>query len=113
MYSSQTLEDRKVSETTETAGNFFMNTLPEILNKYRIVPRIFGFTYLWIVLEVIFWFIALPSPTMAQATVVSAFGGSFVAMAGLYSASGVKRDMAVIGKTEITTYKPKAKPKLN
>lgn len=61
---------------------------PELINRWRIIPRIivalYGFTF-WKVVE---WFMALPDPTATQAAFVSTVVGAGAAFFGLYVNSG-------------------------
>jgi len=64
--------------------------LHELLNKYRVVPRILILGYSWLLYEVSFWFMALALPTSTQAAFVSTVVGISAAVFGLYTSSGPK-----------------------
>ena len=38
----------------------------DALNKYRVFPRLFALMYMWLTVEVIFWAMGLPDPSLAQ-----------------------------------------------
>lgn len=61
---------------------------PELVNRWRIVPRaiviLYGYTF-WRIAE---WFMALEDPSAAQAAFVSTIVGAAAAFFGLYVNSG-------------------------
>lgn len=64
------------------------NITPEMVSRWRIVPRIivvlYGYTF-WKVTE---WFMGLADPTATQAAFISAVVGAGAAFFGLYVNSG-------------------------
>ena len=89
----------------------FLWELPIWIDRWRVVPRALAFAYLYLFIEVSFWFMGMPSPSMAHATFAAAFTGSFVGVAGLYSATGIKKDMKLTKQTTISTFKPESQKK--
>jgi hypothetical protein len=63
---------------------------PQLVNDWRIVPRIFISLYGYVFYETVTWFMALPDPTMAQSGFVSVIVGSGAGFFGLYVGSGRK-----------------------
>lgn len=61
---------------------------PELVNRWRIVPRIIVILYGYTFYEVAHWFMALPEPNAAQSTFVSVIVGAAAAFFGLYVNSG-------------------------
>lgn len=64
--------------------------LAEALDAWRIFPRIFIGTYLYLLYKSFGWFIALPDPTTQQASLISVVIGAGAAWFGLYT--GTKGD---------------------
>lgn len=56
----------------------------KMLDAWRIFPRVFIVTYLYILYQAFTWFIGLPDPTMAQAGLISTVVGAGAAWFGLY-----------------------------
>lgn len=61
---------------------------PYWFDKLRIFPRAFITLYMYMVYNVVEWFMALPEPNMAQASLVSVVVGAGAAWFGLYVNSG-------------------------
>jgi hypothetical protein len=64
--------------------------LAKALDAWRIFPRLFILSYMYILIKVVHWFMALPAPTMEQAGLVSIVVGAGAAWFGLYTNSGSK-----------------------
>lgn len=66
----------------------FKNTLwwnaPAYFDRWRIFPRLFIGIYLYLLIEVVFWFMSLPVPNMEQAGLVSVIVGAGTAWFGIY-----------------------------
>lgn len=62
----------------------------EIFDMLRIFPRAFIVVYLYLLIEVVNWFMLLEEPNMEQSTLVSVIVGAGAAWFGLYVNS--KRD---------------------
>jgi len=65
--------------------------LPAYFDRWRVFPRLFIGIYLYIFVEVIFWFMALPSPSMEQAGLVSVIVGAGTAWFGIYTREPAKQ----------------------
>ena len=64
--------------------------LAHAVDQWRIFPRIFITTYIYLLYKVVTWYIALPSPTMEQSGLVSIVVGAGAAWFGLYTGSSKK-----------------------
>ena len=64
--------------------------LAHAVDQWRIFPRIFITTYIYLLYKVVMWYMALPSPTMEQSGLVSIFVGAGAAWFGLYTGSSKK-----------------------
>lgn len=60
------------------------------IDAWRIFPRIFITTYIYLLYKSSMWFMALPEPTMEQAGLISVIVGAGAAWFGLYANSGKK-----------------------
>jgi len=57
---------------------------PEYFSRWRLFPRAFITMYLYLLYEVVTWFMALDAPSMEQAGLVSVIVGAGAAWFGLY-----------------------------
>lgn len=57
---------------------------PEYFDKWRVFPRIFITVYIYLLYDVVQWFMALPEPNTQQAALVSTIVGVGAAWFGLY-----------------------------
>ena len=64
--------------------------LARAVDAWRIFPRIFITTYIYLLYKVTVWFMALPDPNNAQAGLVSVVVGAGAAWFGLYAGTGPK-----------------------
>ena len=68
---------------------------PEIVNSWRVIPRLMIGLYGYMFYRVAEWFMALPDPSAAQSTFVSVMVGAAATFFGLYvnssSSSGDKK----------------------
>ncbi len=64
----------------------------EIIDAYRVIPRILLTFYWGLLLYVSFWFMGLKDPTTAQAAFPSVLTAVLPAVHGLYQSSGRKWD---------------------
>jgi len=64
--------------------------LAKAIDAWRIFPRAFILTYMYILIKVVHWFMALDKPSMEQAGLVSIVVGAGAAWFGLYTNSGSK-----------------------
>ena len=58
--------------------------LPAWIDRWRIWPRAMITVYLWLVVEVSFWFMGIPIPSASQSAFASAVLGIGAAWFGLY-----------------------------
>ena len=59
--------------------------LAKAVDQWRIFPRVFITTYIYLLYKVTIWFMDLPDPTMAQSGLVSIVVGAGAAWFGLYA----------------------------
>ena len=64
--------------------------LAHAVDQWRIFPRIFITTYIYLLYKVVTWYMALPNPTMEQSGLVSIVIGAGAAWFGLYTGSSKK-----------------------
>ena len=64
--------------------------LTHAVDQWRIFPRIFITTYIYLLYKVVTWYMALPNPTMEQSGLVSIVVGAGAAWFGLYTGSSKK-----------------------
>jgi len=64
--------------------------LAHAVDQWRIFPRIFITTYIYLLYKVVTRYMALPSPTMEQSGLVSIVVGAGAAWFGLYTGSSKK-----------------------
>ena len=62
----------------------------EIIDAYRIVPRLWLFGYGWMLVRVNEWFMALPDPNTQQAALVSTVWGAGAMITAFYVQTGRK-----------------------
>lgn len=66
--------------------------LADAIDAFRIFPRLFILSYLWILIRSVEWFMKLSSPNMEQAGLISVVVGAGAAWFGLYVSSGSVRN---------------------
>jgi hypothetical protein len=64
--------------------------LAHAIDQWRIFPRVFISTYIYLLYKVVTWYMALPNPTMEQSGLVSIVVGAGAAWFGLYTGSSKK-----------------------
>ena len=64
--------------------------LARAVDAWRIFPRIFITTYIYLLYKVVVWYMELPNPTMDQSGLVSIVVGAGAAWFGLYTGSRAK-----------------------
>ena len=64
--------------------------LARAVDQWRIFPRVFISTYIYLLYKVTIWFMQLPDPTMAQSGLVSIVVGAGAAWFGLYAGTSKK-----------------------
>jgi|TARA_R110000851_G_scaffold118214_1_gene245492 hypothetical protein len=62
------------------------------IDQWRIFPRIFISTYIYLLYKVVMWYMALEAPTMEQSGLVSVVVGAGAAWFGLYTGSSKSKD---------------------
>ena len=68
--------------------DFIKYEIPEMLDNWRVIPRLLIFMYAVVFYQTLNWFMALPDPNNAQAGFVSVIVGAGAAWFGLYVNSG-------------------------
>jgi hypothetical protein len=66
--------------------------LARAVDSWRIFPRVFISTYIFLLYKVVIWYMNLPAPTMEQSGLVSIVVGAGAAWFGLYTGSRAKSD---------------------
>ena len=66
--------------------------LARAVDSWRIFPRVFISTYIYLLYKIVIWYMELPSPTMEQSGLVSIVVGAGAAWFGLYTGSRAKSD---------------------
>ena len=61
--------------------------LAKAVDAWRIFPRIFITTYIYLLYKVVIWYMELPEPSMEQSGLVSIVVGAGAAWFGLYTGS--------------------------
>ena len=64
--------------------------LAHAIDQWRIFPRIFISTYIYLLYKVVMWYMALQAPTLEQSGLVAVVVGAGAAWFGLYTASSKK-----------------------
>ena len=64
--------------------------LARAVDAWRIFPRVFITTYIFLLYKVVVWYMELPSPTMEQSGLVSIVVGAGAAWFGLYTGSSAQ-----------------------
>jgi len=66
--------------------------LAHAIDQWRIFPRVFISTYIYLLYAVVTWYMALEAPTMEQSGLVSVVVGAGAAWFGLYTGSSKSKD---------------------
>ena len=64
--------------------------LARAVDSWRIFPRVFITTYIFLLYKVVIWYMALGNPTMEQSGLVSIVVGAGAAWFGLYTGTSKK-----------------------
>jgi len=64
--------------------------LARAVDSWRIFPRVFISTYIYLLYKVVIWYMNIPAPTMEQSGLVSIVVGAGAARFGLYTGSRAK-----------------------
>jgi hypothetical protein len=75
------------TSTVDSSKNKYQGLidLAKAVDSWRIFPRIFISTYIFLLYKVTIWFMNLPSPTFEQSGLVSIVVGAGAAWFGLYA----------------------------
>ena len=68
----------------------------DVIDAYRIFPRAFIATYLYLLIQTTHWFMSLSEPNTAQAGLISVVVGAGAAWFGLYTSTGSARKVKSI-----------------
>lgn len=68
---------------------YYLMSVAEVVDAFRMIPRVMVAGYAWLVWVVVDWFMHLPNPTSQHAFLVSTIVGGAAAVFGLYVNSGV------------------------
>lgn len=84
--------------TKETKPSRFESLLEfaDVIDAYRIFPRAFIATYLYLLIETTQWFMSIPEPNASQAGLISVVVGAGAAWFGLYTSTGSARKVKSI-----------------
>ena len=74
-----------MAKKVESTGiRFWLDKAPEYFSRWRIFPRVFISMYIYLLYDVVQWFMVLSEPNTQQAGLVSVLVGSGAAWFGLY-----------------------------
>ena len=75
------------TSTVDSSKNRYQGLIDfaRAVDQWRIVPRVFISTYIYLLYKVTIWFMGLDDPTMAQSGLVSIVVGAGAAWFGLYA----------------------------
>jgi len=59
--------------------------IAKTIDAWRIFPRVFVAVYIYLLYEVVMWFMTLPEPNLEQAGLVSILVGAMAAVFGIYA----------------------------
>ena len=75
--------------------NIIKYEIPEMLDNWRVIPRLLIFLYAVVFYQTMNWFMLLDNPNNAQAGFVSVIVGAGAAWFGLYVNSGSGKKMRI------------------
>jgi|TARA_R100000005_G_scaffold88116_1_gene57792 hypothetical protein len=80
------------TNTVDSSKNRYQGLidLAKAIDSWRIFPRIFITTYIFLLYKVVIWYMDLAAPTMEQSGLVSIVVGAGAAWFGLYTGSRAK-----------------------
>ena len=80
------------TNVVDSSKNKYQNLidLAKAIDSWRIFPRIFITTYIYLLYKVVIWYMELPNPTMEQSGLVSIVVGAGAAWFGLYAGTSKK-----------------------
>ena len=78
------------TSTVDSSKNKYQGLidLAKAIDSWRIFPRVFITTYIYLLYKVVVWYMELPAPTMEQSGLVSVVVGAGAAWFGLYAGTG-------------------------
>ena len=76
--------DTNIVDSSKNKYQGFID-LAKALDAWRIFPRIFITTYIYLLYKVVLWYMALGNPSMEQSGLVSVVVGAGAAWFGLYA----------------------------
>ena len=80
------------TNTVDSSKNRYQGLidLAKAIDSWRIFPRIFITTYIYLLYKVVIWYMNLQAPTMEQSGLISIVVGAGAAWFGLYTGSSKK-----------------------
>lgn len=80
------------TNTVDSSKNKYQGwiDLAKAVDAWRIFPRVFITTYIYLLYKVVVWYMELASPTMEQSGLVSVVVGAGAAWFGLYAGTSKK-----------------------
>jgi hypothetical protein len=80
------------TNTVDSSKNRYQGLidLAKAIDSWRIFPRVFISTYIFLLYKVVIWYMNLQAPTMEQSGLVSIVVGAGAAWFGLYTGSRAK-----------------------
>jgi len=80
------------TSTVDSSKNKYQGLidLARAVDSWRIFPRVFITTYIYLLYKVVIWYMNLANPTMEQSGLVSIVVGAGAAWFGLYTGSRAK-----------------------
>jgi hypothetical protein len=97
----------KHTQTTKTSSiRFYLDVAPEYFSRWRLFPRAFVSMYIYLLYDVVQWFMLLPEPNTSQAGLVSVLVGAGAAWFGLY-VNSVPSHVSTKSVAEVTTKEDK------
>jgi hypothetical protein len=80
------------TSTVDSSKNRYQGLidLARAVDSWRIFPRIFISTYIYLLYKVTIWYMNIPSPTIEQSGLVSVVVGAGAAWFGLYAGTSKK-----------------------
>lgn len=80
------------TNTVDSSKNRYQGLidLAKAIDSWRIFPRVFITTYIFLLYKVVIWYMELQAPTMEQSGLISIVVGAGAAWFGLYTGSRAK-----------------------
>ena len=72
--------------------------LAHMVDQWRMFPRVFITTYIYLLYKVVIWYMDLAAPSMEQSGLVSVVVGAGAAWFGLYTGSSKSQELQLRGK---------------